>query len=134
MCAASIQHSDNAAANLLMRKIGGPSAVTQFLRSIGDTAFRLDRWEPDLNTPIPGELPGEQQDTSTPGGVAQSLQHLLVDGDALGQTERTQLIDWLKGNTTGDTRIRASVPQGGLSEIKQLCLFISGRDCCQFIL
>ena len=117
-----------------MRKIGGPSAVTQFLRSIGDTAFRLDRWEPDLNTPIPGELPGEQQDTSTPGGVAQSLQHLLVDGDALGQTERTQLIDWLKGNTTGDTRIRASVPQGGLSEIKQLCLFISGRDCCQFIL
>jgi len=36
MCAAAIQSSDNTASNLLMKILGGPSAVTTFARSIGD--------------------------------------------------------------------------------------------------
>nr|WP_209315568.1 MULTISPECIES: class A beta-lactamase [unclassified Haematospirillum] len=107
MCAAAIQYSDNTAANLLMRILGGPDAVTTFMRQAGDTDFRLDRWETDLNTAIPGDL----RDTSTPVAIARSLDRLLF-GDVLSDMHRAVLQDWLKGNTTGASRIRAGVPEG----------------------
>lgn len=109
LCEATIQYSDNAAANLLMKQIGGPAAVTTFARSIGDTEFRLDRIETELNT----ALPGDPRDTTTPEAMAESLNKLLL-GDALGAAQRKQLKDWMLGNTTGDTRIRAGVPAGSL--------------------
>lgn len=107
LCEATIQYSDNSAANLLMKQIGGPAAVTAFARSIGDMEFRLDRIETELNTALPGDL----RDTTTPAAMAESL-HKLVLGDALGAAQRKQLKDWMLGNTTGDTRIRAGVPSG----------------------
>jgi beta-lactamase class A len=105
LCEATIQYSDNAAANLLMKQIGGPAAVTAFARSIGDNEFRLDRTETELNTAVPGD----PRDTTTPAAMAASL-HKLVLGDGLAPAQRKQLKDWMLGNTTGDTRIRAGVP------------------------
>jgi beta-lactamase class A len=105
MCAATIQYSDNAAANLLMKILGGPAAVTAFARSIGDQTFRLDRWETELNSAIPGD----PRDTTSPEAMAASLQRLVL-GDALGAAQRGQLETWLLGNTTGAARIRAGVP------------------------
>lgn len=106
LCAATLQHSDNTAANLLMKIVGGPAGVTAFARSIGDQEFRLDRWETDLNSAIPGDA----RDTTTPAAMAQSLQRLAL-GDALGAAERDRLVEWMKGNQTGATRIRAGVPK-----------------------
>ena len=37
--------------------------------------------------------------------------HRLALGDALAPPQRRQLQDWLRGNTTGNTRIRAGVPE-----------------------
>ncbi len=51
LSAAAVQYSDNAAANLLLKELGGPAGLTAFMRSIGDTTFRLDRWELELNPP-----------------------------------------------------------------------------------
>jgi beta-lactamase class A len=107
LCEATLQISDNAAANLLMKQIGGPAAVTAFARSIGDTEFRQERWETALNT----ALPGDARDTTTPLAMAKSLQKLVL-GDALPTAARKQLKDWMLGNTTGATRIRAGVPAG----------------------
>jgi beta-lactamase class A len=36
----------------------------------------------------------------------------MLLGDALEAPQREQLVTWLKGNTTGNTRIRAGTPQG----------------------
>ena len=105
LCAAALQHSDNTAANLLMKLLGGPSAVTAFARSIGDETFRLDRWETELNTAIPGDA----RDTSTPSNMARSLQGLALN-NVLADPQRDQLQAWLRGNTTGATRIRSGVP------------------------
>jgi beta-lactamase class A len=55
LCEAALQHSDNSAANLLIKLVGGPAAVTAYARSVGDTTFRLDRWETSLNTATPGD-------------------------------------------------------------------------------
>lgn len=107
LCAAALQHSDNTAANLLIRLLDGPEAVTRFARSIGDDAFRLDRWEPELNSAIPGDL----RDTTTPAAMEKSLQRLAL-GDILAPELREQLQIWLKGNTTGKASIQAGVPKG----------------------
>nr|WP_262697188.1 class A beta-lactamase PEN-B2 [Burkholderia cenocepacia]ACO36249.1 beta-lactamase Pen-B2 [Burkholderia cenocepacia] len=107
LCEAAIQYSDNSAANLLMKLIGGPSAVTVYARSIGDDTFRLDRWETELNT----ALPGDPRDTTTPAAMAASLRVLTL-GDALPAAQRAQLVAWLRGNKVGDKRIRAGVPAG----------------------
>ena len=105
LCAATIQYSDNTAANLLIRHLGGPEEVTAYARSIGDRQFRLDRWETALNSAIPGD----PRDTTTPAAMMASL-HKLTLGEALPPARRTLLTDWLIGNTTGATRIRAGVP------------------------
>jgi beta-lactamase class A len=105
LCAAAIQYSDNTASNLLMKILGGPGAVTTFARSIGDRQFRLDRWETELNSSIPGD----RRDTSTPNAMGLSLQRLAL-GDALEPHLQLQLRVWLQGNTTGAARIRAGVP------------------------
>lgn len=105
LCAAALQYSDNTAANLLMTILGGPAAVTAFARSIGDTEFRLDRWETALNTAIPGD----PRDTSTPGAMGRSLDRLAL-GDALPLKQGEQLRHWLLGNTTGGARIKAGIP------------------------
>lgn len=41
--------SDNPAANILLRNLGGPAGLTAFWRSISDEVSRLDRFEPELN-------------------------------------------------------------------------------------
>ena len=49
LCQATLEESDNTAAILLMRSVGGPAALTQFLRGLGDTVTRSDRYEPESN-------------------------------------------------------------------------------------
>lgn len=105
LCEATIQYSDNAAANLLMRELGGPKAVTAFARSIGDDVFRVDRYETMMSASVPGDV----RDTSSPNAMMQSMRKLTV-GDALSPQHRDQLLSWLRGNTTGANRIRAGVP------------------------
>lgn len=105
LCAATVQYSDNAAANLLLRRIGGPEALTAQARAWGDGTFRLDRWETALNS----ALADDPRDTSTPEAMARLLRTLAVD-DGLPTAQRARLQDWLRGNTTGGARIRAGMP------------------------
>ncbi|MEV7346585.1 class A beta-lactamase [Streptomyces sp. NPDC093544] len=104
---AAIRYSDNAAANLLLHELGGPTAVSRFSRSLGDPKTRLDRWEPALNSAEPGRL----EDTTTPGAIAHTYARLVL-GNALNDEDRTRLTTWLLGNTTGGERLRKGLPQG----------------------
>lgn len=103
---ASLRHSDNTADNLIMAHIGGPSEFKKALREIGDDVTNPARLEPELNEVEPGET----HDTSTPKALATTLQAFTL-GDALPAEKRERLTDWLKGNATGDTLIRAGVPE-----------------------
>lgn len=103
---ASISYSDNTAANLIFEEIGGPEGFEEGLRKIGDQVTESERIEPELNNTEPGET----RDTSTPKAMAESLQAFAL-GDQLSADKRQLLIDWLKGNTTGDALIRAGVPE-----------------------
>lgn len=105
LCAAAICQSDNAAANLLLRELGGPRAVTRFCRSVGDGVTRLDRWEPELNSAEPGRL----TDTTSPRAVGRTYERLAL-GDALAPPDRERLTGWLLANTTSKERFRAGLP------------------------
>ena len=98
--------SDNTAANLLLRRFGGPERLTAFWRGLGDTVSRLDRYEPDLNIVPAGEL----RDTTTPAAMARTLAKLLT-GPALQQSALDTLIAWTIETQTGSKRIRAGLPQ-----------------------
>ncbi|WP_299327538.1 class A beta-lactamase [Parasphingopyxis sp.] len=99
--------SDNTAANLLLAEIGGPEGMTAFFRRHGDEVSRLDRIEPELNE----NAEGDERDTTSPVAMAGLVQRLIF-GDILTETGRQQLADWAIANQTGDTRIRAGVPDG----------------------
>jgi beta-lactamase class A len=105
LCEAAIIWSDNTAANLLLRALGGPSAVTDYARALGDTVTRLDRVEPDLNEATPGDV----RDTTTPRAMAANLKRLATE-DVLGGS-REQLLAWLIGCKTGDAKLRAGLPK-----------------------
>ncbi|MBT2324153.1 class A beta-lactamase [Variovorax paradoxus] len=105
LCEATLTLSDNTAANLLLSSFGGPKALTDFMRSIGDTKTRLDRFETALNE----ARPGDPRDTTTPAAMSRSMQKILL-GDVLAVASRAQLLQWLDGNKTGDARIRAGLP------------------------
>lgn len=105
LCAAAIEYSDNTAANLLLQTVGGTAGVTSYARSIGDRMTRLDRTEPTLNT----AKPGDPRDTTTPAAMLGNLNTLLF-GDALAESSRKLLTDWLLANTTGGAKLRAGFP------------------------
>lgn len=107
---ATLVTSDNTAANVLLRRFGGPEAVTRFWRSTGDTVSRLDRYEPALNlTP-----PGTELDTTTPAAMAATLAKLVV-GDVLTPASRGTLREWMIAVATGRNRIRAGFPTDWIS-------------------
>jgi beta-lactamase class A len=96
--------SDNTAENLLMRSTGGPPpGLTNFIRSLGDTVTRSDRYEPDSNQ-YSGVL-----DTTTPRAMTTSAQKILL-GDVLRPQSRQKLEDWMVASTPGLKRIRAALP------------------------
>ncbi|MFL0355604.1 class A beta-lactamase [Erythrobacter sp. GH1-10] len=102
---ATQKYSDNAAANVLLRELGGPAALTAFWREIGDSVSRLDRTEPALNN-VPQT---EFRDTTTPRAMARTMAKLAF-GDVLPTAERTLLRQWMVDTPTGARRVRAGIP------------------------
>lgn len=104
---AALQTSDNLAANLLLRRLGGPAALTAFWRSLGDTVSRLDRYETALNFVPPDEV----RDTTSSRAIAHSVAQIST-GFVLSPASRDILLRWMSETTTGLNRIRAGLPQG----------------------
>jgi beta-lactamase class A len=105
LCSAAVTVSDNAAANLLLARLGGPSAVTAYVRTLGDGVTRLDRVEPALND----VAPGDPRDTTSPSAMAETVRRLFL-GDALSPASREHLVAWHRATTTGAARLRAGLP------------------------
>jgi beta-lactamase class A len=106
LCLAAVTVSDNAAANLLLGRIGGPPALTAFLRSMGDQVTRLDRIEPELNDVAPGDA----RDTTSPVAIAETARRLMLGDGPLSAVSRQRLVGWARATTTGPDRLRAGFP------------------------
>jgi beta-lactamase class A len=102
---AAQKQSDNPAANLLLKQIGGPEGFTQFFRGIGDKVTRLDRLEPHMND----VKADDERDTTSPAAMAATMVKILT-GDVLTPASRDLLIGWMIDTKTGSKRIRAGLP------------------------
>ena len=103
----TVEVSDNPAANILIRELGGLDALRAFYRGIGDTDTRVDRLEPEMN-----RLDGDK-DTITPVQSVANIHRLLVSSDTpLSAASKTLLMRWLVDTPTGMGRIKAGVPAG----------------------
>jgi beta-lactamase class A len=103
----TVEVSDNPAANILIREMGGLDALRAFYRGIGDTDTRVDRLEPEMN-----RLDGDK-DTITPVRSVANIQRLLVSSDTpLSAGSKSLLMRWLLDAPTGMGRIKAGVPAG----------------------
>jgi beta-lactamase class A len=107
---ATLVTSDNAAANVLLDKFGGPAELTRFWRGLGDSVSRLDRLEPELNT-VPE---GTELDTTTPAAMVRTVAKLVL-GDTLNRQNRQTLKDWMIEVETGRDRLRAGFPAGWIA-------------------
>ena len=106
LCDAAVTQSDNTCANLLLSRVGGPPALTEFWRSLGDQQSRLDQVEPYLNR-TPEGMP---ENTTTPKAMAGSLEALVL-GPRLSPGSRQLLTQWLLDCQTGFRRLRAGLPE-----------------------
>jgi len=103
----TVEVSDNPAANILIREMGGLDALRAFYRGIGDTDTRVDRLEPEMN-----RLDGDK-DTITPVRSVANIHRLLVSPDTpLSAASKSLLMRWLVDAPTGMGRIKAGVPAG----------------------
>lgn len=102
--------SDNAAANLLLKRAGGIAAFNQWLAAHGDRTTHLDRLEPALNQ----NASGDPRDTTTPEQMARTASGLIF-GDWLEAEEKELLRKWLVASETGRDRIRAGIPSKWLA-------------------
>jgi len=105
LCNAALRFSDNTAGNLLLNHIGGPNGFKSALNQLGDNVTQPASIEPKLNENIPGDI----RDTSTPRQLAIDLQ-AYTTGKILTDDKKKILLDWMMGNTTGNTLIRAGAP------------------------
>jgi beta-lactamase class A len=106
LCQAAISYSDNTAMNLLVKELGGVSAMNEYAKTLGDKAFRQDNiWPEEAKSGG-----NDKRDSSTPALMASNLYQLLIDNTL--QAKQHQLLQtWMLENTTGDARIRAGVPK-----------------------
>ena len=104
---ATVTVSDNGAANLLLKRVGGTDAFNGWLAAHGDRVSRLDRLEPLLNE----NAAGDPRDTTTPRQIARNASKLIF-GNWLPEPERERLRHWLIASETGLARIRAGLPSG----------------------
>jgi beta-lactamase class A len=107
LCEAAVRLSDNTADNLLLQLLDGPSGWTRYSHSIGDHLSRLDRYEPHLNSAIPGD----PRDTSTPRAMNGALAAVMF-GNVLEDVSRAHLKRWMLDSEITTKLLRAGLPAG----------------------
>jgi beta-lactamase class A len=109
LCKGTVEVSDNPAANILIRELGGLGAFRSWYAALGDRVTRVDRLEPELNS----ALPGDARDTTTPAQAVADLA-LLFGRRQLREDLQTLLLRWLIDSPTGVNRIKAAAPAGSI--------------------
>jgi len=108
LCKGTVELSDNPAANILIREMGGLDVWRGWYRSIGDEVTTVDRLEPTMN-----RRDGDK-DTTTPAQAVTNIIHVFdADNVSRPRPEIAILLNtWLIDSPTGADRIKAGVPAG----------------------
>jgi beta-lactamase class A len=102
-------HSDNHATDILLKDLGGPTAVHDWLRDNGVTGLRVDRTISDLLR-SKRDL-WDRRDSSTPVAMVDLLKR-IYKAELIKPESRNYLLDLMAKCQTGKNRIKALLPFG----------------------
>jgi len=141
---AAVAGSDNTAADILMRRVGGPQALTSFFQERGIKDFRVDRYESELQPQLVGlpKFSGQwigmeaffeaQKQVPVPSQraaltlyladprdrisarAAVEMLAMLSRGRLLSKPSTDKMMEILRSSGTGAKRLKAGVPKGAV--------------------
>ena len=107
--------SDNHATDLLIARLGGPSAIDDWLEAKNIQGIRVDRTIAQLLAARRNLW--ENEDTSTPQAMLTLLQR-LDNGTLVSPSSRSIILDMMRRCSTGKNRIKGLMPTDAVVEHK----------------
>ena len=104
---AAVMLSDNAASDIVLRVLGGPARVTEYVKRLGVRGFHLEDNEAALHR----ELAAQYRNWFEPR-AAVSLLRLLGERSPLDAEHTALLLGWMRESPTGAKRIKGLLPEG----------------------
>ncbi|MBS1839995.1 MAG: class A beta-lactamase [Acidobacteria bacterium] len=103
----SVSLSDNAAADIVLRLVGGPAVVDAYIKSVGVEGFHLEDGEHGLHR----DARAQYRNWLEPAGAVQFLRK-ISDASPLNPEHTELLLAWMKDSPTGLNRIKGNLPDG----------------------
>ena len=103
----TVETSDNTAADIQLRIIGGPSVLQQYLDSLGFSAIHQQDSEHTLHT----DEKLQYRDFAEPAAMV-ALLRLFADHSPLNSEHTALLNSWMLDATSGPNRIKGLLPAG----------------------
>ena len=101
----TVSESDNVAADIILRVIGGPEVVDGYVRSIGVDGFHLEDDERGLSR----DLTAQYRNWFEPAGAVQLLRR-ISDNSPLTPEHTQMLLNWMQDTSSGPQRIKGELP------------------------
>jgi beta-lactamase class A len=102
-----ISESDSTSSDALLRLIGGPKVVTQYLQSLGVNDIVVANSEKEIQK----DNAVQYRNYATPD-AAIILLRALHEGQGLSKSSQALLLRWMTESTTGLERIKGMLPKG----------------------
>jgi beta-lactamase class A len=103
----AVSLSDNVAADILLRVVGGPSVVDRYLKAAGISGFHLEDNEATLHH----DAAAQYRNWFEPAGAVEFLR-LLNDHPPLTSEHAALLLGWMRDTPRGNQRIGGQLPAG----------------------
>jgi beta-lactamase class A len=103
----AVSQSDNVAADIVLRTIGGPAIVNDYMDSIGVSGFHLEDGEDGLAR----DVAAQYRDWFEPAGAVQLLR-CISDHSPVTPEHTQTLLQWMQETPNGALRIKDMLPPG----------------------
>jgi beta-lactamase class A len=103
----AVSQSDNVAADIVLRTIGGPAIVNDYMDSIGVSGFHLEDGEDGLAR----EVAAQYRNWFEPAGAVQLLRR-ISDNSPLSPERTRMLLQWMQETPNGALRMKGKLPFG----------------------
>lgn len=103
----TVSESDNVATDIILRVIGGPEIVNNYVKSIGVAGFHLEDDERGLSL----DVATQYRNWFEPAGAVQLLRR-ISDNSPLTPEHTQMLLNWMQDTSSGQHRIKGELPSG----------------------
>jgi beta-lactamase class A len=103
----AVSASDNVAADIVLRIIGGPEMVGRYIQECGIEGFHIEDNEQGLHR----DAAAQYRNWFEPAGAVQFLR-LVSDHPPITGEHASLLLGWMRDSTRGNQRIKGQLPAG----------------------